>query len=61
MVSAAGVGFDISCGARTMLTGVTLTKLLLTKKSLADSLHRQIPAGMGSTGAIGCEPKWTLC
>ena len=52
MVSAAGVGFDISCGVRTMLTGVTLTELLLTQKSLADSLYRQIPAGVGSTGAI---------
>jgi hypothetical protein len=30
-VMAGGVGFDISCGVRTMLTGVTLTKLLLTK------------------------------
>ena len=47
-----GVGFDISCGVRTMLTGVTLTELLLTQKSLVDSLYRQIPAGVGSTGAI---------
>ena len=47
-----GVGFDISCGVRTILTGVTLTELLLTQKSLVDSLYRQIPAGVGSTGAI---------
>ena len=55
-VSAAGVGFDISCGVRTMLTGVTLTELLLTQKSLADSLYRrEFPAGVGSTGAINLD------
>ena len=52
MVSAGGVGFDISCGVRTMLTGVKPTELLLIQKSLADSLYRQIPAGVGSTGSI---------
>ncbi len=52
IVSAGGVGFDISCGVRTMLTGLAVTDILPVQKSLADSLFRQIPAGLGSKGAI---------
>ena len=52
VVSAGGVGFDISCGVRTMLTGLKVADILPVQKELADSLFRQIPAGVGSTGAI---------
>jgi len=52
VVSAGGVGFDISCGVRTMLTGLKVTDVLAVQKSLADSLFRQIPAGVGSRGSI---------
>lgn len=52
VVSAGGVGFDISCGVRTMLTGLKVPDILPVQQSLADSLYRQIPAGVGSTGAI---------
>jgi len=52
VVSAGGVGFDISCGVRTMLTGLTVADIRPVQKSLADSLFRQIPAGLGSKGAI---------
>jgi len=52
VVSAGGVGFDISCGVRTMLTALTVADILPIQKSLADSLFRQIPAGVGSTGPI---------
>src|SRR5262245_2806830 len=52
VVSAGGVGFDISCGVRTMLTDLKVPDVLSVQKTLADSLCRQIPAGLGSTGAI---------
>jgi tRNA-splicing ligase RtcB len=52
VVSAGGVGFDISCGVRTMLTGLKVEDVRPVQKALADSLFRQIPAGVGSTGAI---------
>ena len=52
VISAGGVGFDISCGVRTMLTGLKVADILPVQKSLADSLFRQIPAGVGSKGAI---------
>ena len=52
VLSAGGAGFDISCGVRTMLTGLKIGDVRLVQKSLADSLFRQIPAGVGSTSAI---------
>jgi tRNA-splicing ligase RtcB len=52
VVSAGGVGFDISCGVRTMLTGLTVDAVVPVQKALADSLFRQIPAGLGSHGTI---------
>jgi len=55
VVSAGGVGFDISCGVRSMLTGLKVADILPVQTSLADSLYRQIPAGVGSTGAISLD------
>lgn len=52
VISAGGVGFDISCGVRTLLTGLTRQRVETVKEKLADSLYRNIPAGVGSTGNI---------
>jgi tRNA-splicing ligase RtcB len=52
VVSAGGVGFDISCGVRTLHTGLSLPEIDSVKTRLADALFHAIPAGMGSTGAI---------
>src|SRR5512145_3149053 len=52
VVSVGGVGFDISCGVRTMLTGLSTADILPVQKALADDLYHQIPAGVGSKGAI---------
>ena len=52
VVSAGGVGFDISCGVRTLLTGLTRADVLPVRRRLADALAAGIPAGVGSTGAM---------
>jgi tRNA-splicing ligase RtcB len=52
IVSAGGVGFDISCGVRTLHTGVTLDDVEPVKPALATSLSRSVPAGVGSHGRI---------
>jgi tRNA-splicing ligase RtcB len=52
VVSAGGVGFDISCGVRTLLTGVKAPELEPVKTSLADAVAAGIPAGVGSRGSI---------
>lgn len=55
VVSAGGVGFDISCGVRTLITGLKVADILPVQKPLADSLFRQIPAGLGSRGEISLD------
>ena len=52
VVSAGGVGFDISCGVRTLTTRVRLADLGDRKRTLADELAHVIPAGVGSVGQI---------
>jgi len=55
IVSAGGVGFDISCGVRTMLTGLKVADIAPVQRALADSLFCQIPAGVGSTSTISLD------
>jgi tRNA-splicing ligase RtcB len=52
VVSAGGVGFDISCGVRCMLTGLTRHAVESKKAELADKLFAEVPAGLGSRGRI---------
>jgi tRNA-splicing ligase RtcB (3'-phosphate/5'-hydroxy nucleic acid ligase) len=52
VVSAGGVGFDISCGVRTLVTGLPEKAIAPVKQQLADELFRRVPAGMGQRGRL---------
>jgi tRNA-splicing ligase RtcB len=52
VVSAGGVGFDVSCGVRCLHTGLRREDILAVQRPLAEALFARIPAGLGSTGAI---------
>jgi tRNA-splicing ligase RtcB len=52
VISAGGVGFDISCGVRTLLTGLRRDEIEPLKQQIADALYAAVPAGLGSTGRI---------
>ncbi len=52
VVSAGGVGFDISCGVRTLHTGLRREDIDPIKEQLANRLFQKVPAGVGSTGRI---------
>ncbi|HLF58425.1 MAG TPA: RtcB family protein [Alphaproteobacteria bacterium] len=52
VVSAGGVGFDISCGVRAMLTGLKSSTVEPRKYEVAQALFSAIPAGLGSRGRI---------
>ncbi|MES2091006.1 MAG: RtcB family protein [Pseudomonadota bacterium] len=52
VVSAGGVGFDVSCGVRCLHTGLVRGEVVAVQQRLADALFEHIPAGLGSTGAI---------
>jgi tRNA-splicing ligase RtcB len=57
VISAGGVGFDISCGVRTLLTGLSLKDVGPAKEHLADALFRTVPAGLGSRGKLSLNRK----
>ena len=57
VVSAGGVGFDISCGVRNLRTGLTADEILRVRDELANELYHRVPAGVGSTGTIRLDAK----
>ena len=52
VISAGGVGFDISCGVRTLRTGLSIDEVEPRRAALADALFRAVPCGVGSTGPL---------
>jgi len=56
IVSAGGVGFDISCGIRCLRTNLTADDIATRAGKLADALLRDIPAGVGVEGDIRLNP-----
>ena len=52
IISAGGVGFDISCGVRLIDTGLSREDIQSVQAELAHELSRSTPAGVGSTGRI---------
>jgi tRNA-splicing ligase RtcB len=57
VVSAGGVGFDISCGVRTLHTGLSREQVMPRLKALVDTLFAVVPAGVGSTGRVHLSPE----
>jgi tRNA-splicing ligase RtcB len=55
IISAGGVGFDISCGVRLLRSNLERADIEPHKLDLATELFRSIPAGVGSEGAIRLE------
>ena len=56
IISMGGVGFDISCGVRTMKTGLTREEVMPKLQKLVDHLFSRVPAGVGSEGLIKLSP-----
>ncbi|MBE0536784.1 MAG: RtcB family protein [Phycisphaerae bacterium] len=52
VISAGGVGFDISCGVRTLRTALVADDIAHMKGDIAEALFECIPAGVGSTGKV---------
>lgn len=57
VISAGGVGFDISCGVRLLHTGMKIEEIVDQKKTLADLLFKKIPSGVGSRSEISLGPQ----
>lgn len=52
IISAGGVGFDISCGVRCLRTNLFVTDVLSDLQRMADALFHAVPAGVGTEGKI---------
>ncbi len=52
VISPGGVGFDINCGVRVILTNLKEEEVRPKLKELADELYKNIPAGLGSEGKL---------
>ena len=57
IVSPGGVGYDINCGCRLMLTNLLSEDIKPILKDLVTSLFKNIPCGVGTTGAIKLNQK----
>lgn len=57
IISAGGVGFDISCGIRCLRTNLMWADIAPQAEALADILFARIPAGVGVEGAIRLNSK----
>lgn len=52
VISPGGIGFDINCGMRLVLTNLTLEEVQPVMKKLVDKLFARVPAGVGCTGFV---------
>ena len=52
VISPGGIGFDINCGMRLVLTNLTYDEVRPHLQTLVDRLYERVPAGVGSTGFI---------
>jgi tRNA-splicing ligase RtcB len=52
VISPGGIGFDINCGMRLVVTNLTYDEIKPHVKTLVDRLFERVPAGVGSTGFV---------
>jgi tRNA-splicing ligase RtcB (3'-phosphate/5'-hydroxy nucleic acid ligase) len=52
VISPGGIGFDINCGMRLVLTSLTRDEVMPHLKTLVERLFRSVPAGVGSRGFV---------
>ncbi len=52
IISVGGVGYDISCGVRSLSLGISRQEIMPRLERLMKELFSEIPAGVGSTGRL---------
>ena len=52
VISPGGIGFDINCGMRLMVTNLTYDEIKPHLHDLVDKLYKRVPAGVGSQGFV---------
>jgi tRNA-splicing ligase RtcB len=57
VISPGGIGFDINCGMRLVITNLTYADVKPYLKDLVNKLYERVPSGVGSTGFIRISKK----
>lgn len=52
VISPGGIGFDVNCGMRLVLTNLSFEQVQPRLRDLVDGLFQRVPAGVGSTGFV---------
>jgi tRNA-splicing ligase RtcB len=52
VISPGGIGFDVNCGMRLVLTNLTYEEVQPEMRKLVDRLFARVPSGVGSSGFI---------
>jgi tRNA-splicing ligase RtcB (3'-phosphate/5'-hydroxy nucleic acid ligase) len=52
VISPGGIGFDVNCGMRLVLTNLTYDEVKPHLRELVDKLFARVPAGVGSSGFV---------
>jgi tRNA-splicing ligase RtcB len=52
VISPGGIGFDVNCGMRLVLTNLTYEEVEPRLRELVDKLFARVPAGVGCTGFV---------
>src|SRR5437667_55154 len=52
VISPGGIGFDINCGMRLVITNLTFDEVQPRLKEIVDLLFQRVPAGVGSHGFL---------
>lgn len=52
VISPGGIGFDINCGMRLVVTKLTADEVRPRLRSLVDRLYERVPAGVGCSGFV---------
>ncbi len=52
VISPGGIGFDINCGMRLVMTNLSWDEVKPRLRQLVDRLYQRVPAGVGSTGFL---------
>ena len=52
VISPGGIGFDINCGMRLVITNLTLDDVQPYLRQIVDRLYERVPAGVGSHGFL---------
>lgn len=57
VISPGGIGFDINCGVRLMLTSATDSEVKPLLEKLLQQIYKTVPVGVGASGAIKVDEK----